>query len=152
MSANGWIGVDLDGTLAQYESWGDGSIGEPIPAMLERVKAWLDAGQMVQIVTARVGPGVPPEERQQQAIRIGLWCKMHLGQMVPVRCSKDFSMRELWDDRAIQVQTNTGRPTVERLEQDRNELLAMVRDLVAEATGSGETLRMAAALLKRFDG
>lgn len=34
----GWIGVDLDGTLAHYEGWkGVEHIGEPIPAMVERI-------------------------------------------------------------------------------------------------------------------
>ena len=34
----------LDGTLAEYHGWGDGGIGKPIPAMVNRVKAWLEAG------------------------------------------------------------------------------------------------------------
>ena len=32
---NGWIGVDLDGTLANYTTFGDGFIGDPIPRMIE---------------------------------------------------------------------------------------------------------------------
>ena len=52
---NGWIGVDLDGTLAYYDQWrGALHIGEPIPVMLERVKRWLDEGKDVRIFTARV--------------------------------------------------------------------------------------------------
>lgn len=40
--SEGWIGVDLDGTLAEYLGWqGMGHIGEPIAPMVERVKAWL---------------------------------------------------------------------------------------------------------------
>ena len=50
-----WIGVDLDGTLARYEQYeGPMSIGEPIPEMVDRVKAWLAAGREVRIFTARV--------------------------------------------------------------------------------------------------
>ena len=43
MSGNGgWIGVDLDGTLAIYTGWkGCDHVGEPIPPMVERVKAGL---------------------------------------------------------------------------------------------------------------
>ena len=37
MSLSGWIGVDLDGTLAEYHGWNGGAIGEPVPAMLARV-------------------------------------------------------------------------------------------------------------------
>ncbi len=36
-SNSGWIGVDLDGTLAHYEGWnGANHIGEPLAPMLER--------------------------------------------------------------------------------------------------------------------
>jgi hypothetical protein len=35
----GWIGIDLDGTLAFRGEWqGHNHIGEPIPLMLKRVK------------------------------------------------------------------------------------------------------------------
>ena len=55
--SRGWIGVDLDGTLAEYNGWqGPANIGAPIPAMVERVKAWLEEGRDVRIFTARVGP------------------------------------------------------------------------------------------------
>jgi hypothetical protein len=60
MSSNGWIGVDLDGTLAHYDGWkGADHIGAPIPAMVERVKGWLTEGKTVRIFTARVY--CPPE-------------------------------------------------------------------------------------------
>ena len=49
-----WIGVDLDGTLSHYTVWrGPEYIGDPIPAMLERVKEWISAGVTVKIFTAR---------------------------------------------------------------------------------------------------
>ena len=51
---NGWIGVDLDGTLAHYDEFrGDDYVGEPIEPMVERVKQWLDEGKDVRIFTAR---------------------------------------------------------------------------------------------------
>ncbi len=37
------------------------------------------------------------------------WCKEHIGKVLPITCIKDFSMHELYDDRAIQVEQNTGR-------------------------------------------
>lgn len=52
---NGWIGVDLDGTLAHYEGWkGVEHVGAPVPAMLQRVKDWIAKGVEVRIFTARV--------------------------------------------------------------------------------------------------
>ena len=43
----GWIGVDLDGTLAHYDKWrGVEHIGKPVPVMLERVKKWLESSSV----------------------------------------------------------------------------------------------------------
>jgi len=108
MSA-GWIGVDLDGTLARYDGWkGVEHIGEPVPAMLARVKRWLAEGKDVRIFTARVAghrQGLAAEETRRY---IDEWCLKHLGQTLPVTNIKDFGMIELWDDRAVQVRMNTG--------------------------------------------
>lgn len=105
----GWIGVDLDGTLAEYHGWqGPDHIGPPIPAMLERVKGWLDQGIEVRIFTARVSE---PNENARQVVlhAIEEWCREHIGQWLPITNVKDFHMVELWDDRAITVEQNTGR-------------------------------------------
>lgn len=114
MSASGWIGVDLDGTLAQYGGWKPavsnnkaralGLIGDPVPAMLERVKQWVAEGTEVRIFTARVCDGDPETVKQ-----IEDWCEQHVGQRLKVTNVKDYSMVELWDDRAVQVEKNTGR-------------------------------------------
>ena len=51
----GYIAVDLDGTLAFYDHWrGVEHVGEPIPAMVQRVRQWLSEGKDVRIFTARV--------------------------------------------------------------------------------------------------
>lgn len=118
MSKSGWYGVDLDGTLARYDGWTGGQIGEPIPLMLDRVKAWLAEGVEVRIVTARIactGLHVPgstldgPDFAGEQQSLIEQWCLKHIGQKLRVTAFKDFAMVELWDDRAIQVDMNTGR-------------------------------------------
>lgn len=131
-NSKGWYGVDLDGTLAFYDQWrGISHIGEPIPAMLTRVKAWLAAGKDVRIFTARVDGGevalamgnpdgeahrdVPAVERHIRA-----WCLKHVGRELPVTCKKDYGMIELWDDRAVQVIPNTGRTIADELESERN--------------------------------
>lgn len=100
--SQGWIGVDLDGTLAQYYGWkGNGVIGPPVPLMLERVKEWLALGMVVKIVTARAG-NITDEAA------IFHWCEEHLGQPLPVTDRKDFGMIVLWDDRCVAVEQNTG--------------------------------------------
>ena len=104
----GWIGVDLDGTLAHYDGWeGIDVIGAPIPPMVERVKAWLAEGTEVRIFTARVSG--PTQLRQIATEAIEDWCREYIGQVLAVTATKDFGMYELWDDRAVQVECNTGR-------------------------------------------
>lgn len=135
MSSNGWVGVDLDGTLAQYDSWVSAEhVGEPVGAMLFRVRKWLADGVDVRIFTARVYPltyvgplsdtapcaawhlpsGYTQDNpRVAEAIvaakAIMRWCIEHFGRTLPITSQKDYSMRELWDDRAVQVEPNTGR-------------------------------------------
>jgi hypothetical protein len=108
----GWIGVDLDGTLAEYTTWkGSDHIGAPIPKMLERVKAWLAAGQEVRIFTARVSPAAAAlngEKMDDIVGRIHAWCTEHVGRPLAVTHEKDMAMVQLWDDRAVQIVPNTG--------------------------------------------
>lgn len=102
----GTIAVDLDGTLAHYQTWqGVDHIGRPIPRMLTRVKMWLKQKRKVVIFTARVS-----KADQAQAARkyIDAWCEKWIGQKLPITATKTLDISELWDDRAIQVKRNTG--------------------------------------------
>jgi hypothetical protein len=106
-SSRGWIGVDLDGTLAHYDRWrGAAHIGAPVPRMAARVKGWLDAGRTVKIFTARVACDY--DERAEVIAHIHAWLKRNGMPPLEVTCQKDFEMVELWDDRAVQVVPNTG--------------------------------------------
>lgn len=112
--SDGWIGVDLDGTLAKYDSWkGVEHIGDPVPLMVSRVKRWLAQERAVKIFTARMsGHGQPIIGTNTVAdvvTPIEEWCETHIGQKLPVTNIKDFGMIELWDDRAVRVELNTGR-------------------------------------------
>lgn len=103
----GWIGVDLDGTLAEYHGWVSSEyIGKPIPRMVERVKSWIAEGLEVRIMTARVSPTKGDADICRRAIVV--WLKEHLGTILPITHEKDQFMRELWDDRVVQVIPNTG--------------------------------------------
>ncbi len=96
-----WIGVDLDGTLAEYEGTCM-SIGKPVPMMLNRVVQWLDQGIEVRIFTARASnPSMIP------AIKI--WLKEWGLPDLKITCCKDFEMITLYDDRCIRVEANTGK-------------------------------------------
>lgn len=102
MTRSGWIGVDLDGTLAVYDGWKDGTIGAPVPEMLFRVRKWLADGVRVKCMTARA---TVPEE----IVRVRAWLDSHELHDVEITNAKDFAMIELWDDRAVAVEANTGR-------------------------------------------
>lgn len=100
----GWIGVDLDGTLAYYNGWaGADNIGEPIPEMAKRVKQWISEGREVRVFTARAS--VP-----EQVLPVHKWLEKHGFGWLEVTNVKDFGCVEIWDDRAVRVITNTGKP------------------------------------------
>ena len=102
--SDGWIGVDLDGTLSVYDGWhGCCHIGPPVQKMVDRVKGWLASGYTVKVMTARAG-----DEDPRVVPMIKAWCKENIGQELEVTDRKDYSMIELWDDRAVHVVRNTG--------------------------------------------
>jgi hypothetical protein len=110
VESEGWVGVDLDGTLAHYDGWkGIDQIGAPIPLMVDRVQQWLAEGKQVRIMTARVHPN--QDGRVLEVVRywIEKWCLEHIGQVLPITHEKDFGMICLYDDRCIRVEKNTGR-------------------------------------------
>lgn len=112
--SDGWIGVDLDGTLAEYTGWTGNpyEIGHPIPKMVARVKKWLEEGKQVWIFTARTAPEGRTEDEANhlEKVRetIDAWTLKHIGVALPVTYKKNYSMIELWDDRCVQVIPNTG--------------------------------------------
>lgn len=128
-----WVAVDLDGTLAIHmgkDSWkGYDHIGEPIPAMITKVKTYLQHGITVKIFTARhamhntivdaEGNAMSLEEIEGQRTKhpvsyidavtpIKAWCKEHIGQELEVTSVKDPGCVLILDDRALQVERNTG--------------------------------------------
>lgn len=114
MSRGGWIGVDLDGTLARYVSrQGISVVGTPIAPMVCRVRTWLAEGRDVRIMTARVcgdheRTHADQDEAREQRRMIEKWCVEQFGRALPVTCRKDYAMVALYDDRAVGVQKNTG--------------------------------------------
>ena len=107
-SHKGWIGVDLDGTLAHYDGWyGPAHIGDPIEPMLERVRRWLAEGYEVRIFTARAS--VP-----EYVPFVKIWLEQNGLPPLKVTNVKDFGMVSLWDDRCVEVISNKGQPKVHR--------------------------------------
>lgn len=99
----GWIGVDLDGTLAHYDGWLSAEhIGEPIESMVQRIFQWQHEGIEVRIMTARAS-------RQEMIHPVELWLEQQGLHNIRVTNRKDFDLLQLWDDRAVQIETNTGK-------------------------------------------
>lgn len=140
--SKGWIGVDLDGTLAEYNGWkGPEFIGKPIPAMVKKVKQKLAEGVQVRIMTARVDGGEvalamgdPNGEgcRNVEYVKsfIYAWCKRHIGQILPITNKKDYGMMELWDDRCKQVIPNTGEFLEDKYEELEKAMGALCEELM----------------------
>ena len=113
-----WVAVDFDGTLhyrlpgAQLEE-----LGPPVKKMVARVKKWLSEGKQVKLLTARVSdapkrelaPEDVPAYVAHQRLILAEWCKEHIGQELPMTASKDVYMYQLWDDRAVAIEGNTGK-------------------------------------------
>lgn len=116
-----WIGVDLDGTLAEYTTFqGATHIGKPIEPMVEVVKTLLADGMDVRIFTARVDGGhvaksmglAAADEFADVALvrtAIAQWCINNIGKVLPITNVKDFGMVILYDDRTVGVEMNTGK-------------------------------------------
>lgn len=101
-SSRGWIGVDLDGTLARSDSnISLARVGEPVPKMLELVKSMVKNGVRVKIFTARAG-----DSEQIQLVKA--WLVSNGLPSLEVTNVKDYDMIRFYDDRAIQVIPNTG--------------------------------------------
>jgi hypothetical protein len=111
-----WIGVDFDGTLATFDKGGwprdYRHVGKPVPAMVKRVIKWLDQGEDVRIFTARMDCYHPNSGRiPAHLVRrpIEAWCRKHLGRVLPITNRKDYWCKRIYDDRARQVEMDTGR-------------------------------------------
>jgi len=112
----GWIGFDLDGTLAIYDDWNSiDHIGEPMPLTVALAAEYLKQGFRLKIMTARyAGVGVldlfTGKKLTEEDISgpIQAWCKKHIGEELPVTNKKDFQMIKLYDDRAVSVKRNDG--------------------------------------------
>lgn len=117
-----WIGVDFDGTIAySIPNRTDPYIlGEPIPEMVGRVKWWIDHGYKVKLLTARMNvhssTGVDRDICKMNTL-LRTWCVKHIGVALDCTQSKDGWMEILWDDRAVGVIPDTGKPLGEVYEQ-----------------------------------
>lgn len=105
----GWIGIDLDRTLAHYDKWrGPTHIGEPIPEMVQFVKKLIDEGHEVRIFTARMSE-YEVYVRDQIEKTIADWTEKHIGHRLFATCVKDYGCKAIFDDIAFHTVPNTGK-------------------------------------------
>lgn len=98
-----WYGVDLDGTLAKDVDgpFAPDKIGPPVKKMLTRVKRWIADGKTVKIFTARAA-------EKKNIAPIKAWLKeIGLGDL-EITNVKDPGMIRMYDDRAVEVEKDTG--------------------------------------------
>lgn len=115
-----WIGVDFDQTLHRDD-------GSPIQPMVDRVKKWISEGKEIRIVTARMnGFDNVDNDRSWSTVDqenyIREWCVKNIGnemKYVRIQHQKGPGMIELWDDKVVAVEPNTGRRlSPSRIEED----------------------------------
>jgi len=102
LDISGWIGVELDGTLAHYHpKQPRHKLGEPVAKMRMRVQQWLKVDIDVRLFTGRAAdPAMIPV--------IESWLEQHDMEKMKITCEKDFAMSQFWDDRGVHVVTNRG--------------------------------------------
>lgn len=99
----GWVGVDLNGTLAVYHGWrGIRATGPPIASVVEHVQLLLRKGVTVQLFTARAASD------SEYAGYVNEWMQEHLGAILPITDRKDKNLLYTLDDKAVVVKKNTG--------------------------------------------
>lgn len=99
-----WVGFDFDGTIAVDDFPNE---GKPVDSILNICKHLLNSGVECRIVTARAHPNNPDYWEQIQKVKA--WCIKYLGEPLTVTCEKDINMALLFDDRAVAVESSTGK-------------------------------------------
>jgi len=117
-----WVGVDLDGTLAEYTGFkGIYHIGRPVMPMMERLQRWCEVGYRVEdrnglvivtvkrfkIFTARVCQ-TDAAMNKRVVIVIQDWLEAYWLPRLEVTARKDLACLEIWDDRCRRVASNEG--------------------------------------------
>jgi len=96
--------------MVEYHQWGGpGEYGPAIPAMVERVRKWIDKGHEVIIHTSRVSV-----EHKFENVEIEIDSIYRVLDSVglprlKITANKFIRITEFWDDRAVRVERNKGR-------------------------------------------
>lgn len=139
----GWVGFDLDGTLATYTGWvGFSRIGQPVPEIVSLMVAYASQGYEVRVFTGRVAPDpdsndIPVEDRRDL---IRQWLSTCVVPYLPegypeikITHEKDKYLYMAYDDRVQGVVPSKGLLYTDLL----HSLYSMVAKLVLSAKVDG---------------
>jgi len=141
----GWVGVDLDGVLVEWDPKYLPGLGPPIPSGIALVYRLLNEGREIRIFTARVQanqdePAWRAEAQRligtsdallwvrDQRDRIDVFCREHFGAPLRITAAKDWKMITCYDDRCVQMVPNTGRS----LEEIHQAQLRKIAELIGD--------------------
>lgn len=105
------IAVDWDGVMVEYHGYeGPAVFGPSIQPMVDNVKSWLAEGHEVIVHTSRVSleHNIDSVMKSSGAIRKRLQ-EMGLPATLKITANKYTRISEFWDDRAVEMEKNTGR-------------------------------------------
>jgi len=94
--------IDLDGTLAYYDTWGEkGEISDPIPLMKKQVLKWHKQGIKIKIFTARA-------YKEKNIKKIRKWLLLNGFPLFEITNIKEMDCSIIIDDKAREAIKNTG--------------------------------------------
>jgi hypothetical protein len=103
--------TDFHKTLAEYDHENqhteDFDNMAPVEKMVNRVKTWLANGEKVTVFSAAANPENDWDGRIQRGI--GDWTETHIGERLPVTAIKSADFTDMWDDKGVAVEPNTGK-------------------------------------------
>ena len=75
--------------------------------MVLRVKRWIQEG----VIETKIFTSALTHAKDPKAVKgaIDSWCIKYIGQALPITNEKDEFLLEIWDDKAVAVERNTGR-------------------------------------------
>jgi hypothetical protein len=142
----GWIGVDLDGVLVEWDPKYLPGLGPPIANGIVLVRQLRAAGQEVRIFTARVQPSPDEPAWWDEARRLGYdtaegwvagqveridaFCSKHFQAVLPITAAKDWRMITCYDDRCVQMIPNTGESLHEAHQDQLRKIVELIREPV----------------------
>lgn len=142
----GWIGVDFDGVLVEWDPKYLPDCGPPIVHGITLVRRLKAEGHEIRIFTARIQPSPDEQAWWDEANRLGFktvedwvkyqhqlvenFCIKHFGAPFKITACKDWRMITCYDDRCVQMVPNTGESLDERYKRNLSNFVDWIREIL----------------------